>query len=91
MTDKVRFLLLQSIMQKVGDTPRASQAPTFAANPQLLHRLHKLERHMRENKLKLTFPDELGAAQENDELSSKREARKLAFYLYWNVRPNLSR
>ena len=91
MTDKVRFLLLQSIMQKVGDTPRASQAPTFAANPQLLPRLHKLERHMRENKLKLTFADELGAAQENDELSSKREARKLAFYLYWNVRPNLSR
>ncbi len=46
---------------------------------------------MRENKLRHTFADQLGEAQESDELNSKKEARKLAFYLFWNVRPNFDR
>ncbi len=46
---------------------------------------------MRENKLRHSFADQLGEAQESDELNSKKEARKLAFYLFWNVRPNFDR
>ena len=46
---------------------------------------------MRENKLRHTFADQLGEAQESDELNSTKEARKLAFYLFWNVRPNFDR
>ena len=46
---------------------------------------------MRENKLRHTFADQLGEAQESDELNSKKEARKLAFYLFWNVRPDYDR
>ena len=64
---------------------------SFAADPKVIKRLHRLEKHMRENKLRHTFADQLGEAQESDELNSKKEARKLAFYLFWNVRPNFDR
>jgi len=57
----------------------------------VIKRLHRLEKHMRENKLRHSFADQLGEAQESDELNSKKEARKLAFYLFWNVRPNFDR
>ena len=68
-----------------------SGGPSFKADPKIISRLHKLEKHMRENKLRHTFADQLGEAQESDELNSKKEARKLAFYLFWNVRSNFDR
>jgi len=55
-----------------------------------------VEKHIRKNKLKLTFTDQLGKAvtvsqDEESEVSSKKEAKKLAFYLFWNMRATLSR
>ena len=55
-----------------------------------------MEKHIRKNKLKLTFTDQLGKAvsvsqDEDSEISSKKEAKKLAFYLFWNMRATLSR
>ena len=55
-----------------------------------------MEKHIRKNKLKLTFTDQLGRAvtvdqDEESEVSSKKEAKKLAFYLFWNMRASLSR
>ena len=55
-----------------------------------------MEKHIRKNKLKLTFTDQLGKAvtvsqDEESEVSSKKEAKKLAFYLFWNMRATLSR
>ena len=55
-----------------------------------------MEKHIRKNKLKLTFTDQLGKAvsvsqDEESEISSKKEAKKLAFYLFWNMRATLSR
>ena len=41
--------------------------------------------------MQVTFAEQLGAAKheakEDDGVSSKNEAKKLAFYLYWNVKP----
>lgn len=56
----------------------------------------QVEKHIRKNKLKLTFTDQLGRAvtvdqDEESEVSSKKEAKKLAFYLFWNMRASLSR
>ncbi|DBA70546.1 TPA: hypothetical protein ACH3X2_011943 [Trebouxia sp. C0005] len=68
-----------------------SGGPSFRADPKVIKRLHRLEKHMRENKLRHSFADQLGEAQESDELNSKKEAHKLAFYLFWNVRPNFDR
>lgn len=56
----------------------------------------QVEKHIRKNKLKLTFTDQLGKAvsvsqDEESEVSSKKEAKKLAFYLFWNMRATLSR
>ncbi|KAL3133145.1 hypothetical protein ABBQ38_007040 [Trebouxia sp. C0009 RCD-2024] len=74
-----------------GSSSQRSQGPSFQADPKVIKRLHRLEKHMRENKLRHTFADQLGEAQESDELNSKKEARKLAFYLFWNVRPDYDR
>ena len=43
--------------------------------------------------LQVTFADALGAAkhQEDSEVTSKNEAKKLAFYLFWNIKPSFNR
>lgn len=51
-----------------------------------MRKLHAFEEHLRENKLKMTFTEKMGSAAE-DQVNSKREAKKLAFYLFWNLRP----
>ncbi|KAK9823582.1 hypothetical protein WJX72_003976 [[Myrmecia] bisecta] len=87
-----------------GNSPRQPRAASQEPNPLLrrgslnpadtdfMRRLHNLERHIRENKLKMTFTDELGMAQaDSDGVGSKKEAKKLAFYLFWNVRQSFDR
>lgn len=40
----------------------------------------------------VTFADTLGAAKHDQgEVSSKAEAKKLAFYLFWNIKPYFDR
>lgn len=44
--------------------------------------------------LQVTFADTLGAAkhqEEDSEVNSKNEAKKLAFYLFWNIKPSFNR
>lgn len=43
--------------------------------------------------MQVTFADTLGAAkhQEDSEVTSKNEAKKLAFYLFWNIKPSFNR
>ena len=42
--------------------------------------------------LQVTFADTLGAAKHDQgEVSSKAEAKKLAFYLFWNIKPYFDR
>lgn len=52
--------------------------------------LYWLEQHIRHNKLRYTtLTDQIGAAADlpdsSNEVNTQGEARKLAFYLYWNV------
>lgn len=43
-------------------------------------------------RLQVTFADQLGAAKHNEgEVNSKNEAKKLAFYLFWNIKPYFDR
>ncbi|CAL8466858.1 g6394 [Coccomyxa elongata] len=60
---------------------------------QLQSKLRDLVKHIRENKLRITFTDALGQAaqSEGDGVSSQKEARRLAFYLFWNVRASHDR
>ena len=40
----------------------------------------------------VTFADQLGAAKHSEgEVGSKNEAKKLAFYLFWNIKPYFDR
>ena len=43
--------------------------------------------------MQVTFADTLGAAkhEEDSEVTSKNEAKKLAFYLFWNIKPSFNR
>ena len=42
--------------------------------------------------MQVTFADQLGAAKHNEgEVGSKNEAKKLAFYLFWNIKPYFDR
>ena len=43
--------------------------------------------------LQVSFADTLGAAKHSgeDEVNSKNEAKKLAFYLFWNIKPSFNR
>ncbi len=60
-------------------------------NNSFLDRLHRVEKHLRKNKLKLTLTERLGAAHEADDVSSQAEAKKLAFYLFWNCKSSFER
>jgi hypothetical protein len=56
-----------------------------------LARLHRVEKHLRKNKLKLSLSERLGSAHKVDEVSSQAEAKKLAFYLFWNCKATFER
>ena len=53
----------------------------------------QVEKHIRKRKLKMTFIEQVGKSQDAaaDEVASKNEAKKLAFYLFWNMKPVFSR
>ena len=52
----------------------------------------QVEKHIRKNKLTAgTFSDQVGASSRADDESTDREARKLAFFLYWNIKPTFAR
>ena len=50
-----------------------------------------MEQHIRKNKLRATFTDQLGRNSGLDEVASLREAHQLAFYVFWNVKPHFER
>ena len=52
----------------------------------------QVEKHIRKNKLTAgTFSDQVGASSHATTESTDKEARKLAFFLFWNIKPTLSR
>jgi hypothetical protein len=70
----------------------AAQNLARADQRELQAKLKELVRHIRENKLRITFTDALGQAQEESNgVNSQKEARRLAFYLFWNVRASYER
>ncbi|KAK9863795.1 hypothetical protein WJX84_010731 [Apatococcus fuscideae] len=59
---------------------------------ELIAKMHLVEKHIRKNKLQMTYQDRLGqASNDTSEVSSKNEAKKLAFYLFWNIKPFFDR
>ena len=68
--------------------------PLESNDQQWAKRVAQLERHLRENKLRqhATVTEELGKPQSSwDEVKSKREAKRLAFDIFWNARSDYSR
>ena len=57
----------------------------------LVAKLHLAEKHIRKNKLRATFTDQLGRTGELDDVASLNEAHQLAFFLFWNIKPHFDR
>ena len=76
------MLILRSRRQVAG-----LHAAGATGSAKLLAHVHRLERHMRERQLASTLTERLDAAPSDsaDEVTSKREARRLAAGLFWNV------
>ena len=51
----------------------------------------QVEKHIRKNNLTVTFTDQLGQAKHSEHVTGEKEARKLAFYLFWNIKPYFTR
>lgn len=79
---------------KQGELKHKVSLPGGAASElEVVMKLHTIERHIRKNKLKVTLTDEIGAATKSgdQELNSSAQARRLAFYLFWNVKADYTR
>ena len=51
----------------------------------------QVEKHIRKNNLTVTFTDQMGQAKHSEAVTGEKEAKKLAFYLFWNVKPYFTR
>lgn len=64
---------------------------TSGVRPQQAMRLARMEKYIRRNALQVTFHDELNQAERREVVNSDQEAKKLAFYLFWNVKADYGR
>uniref|UniRef100_A0A1D2ACS5 EF-hand domain-containing protein n=3 Tax=Auxenochlorella protothecoides TaxID=3075 RepID=A0A1D2ACS5_AUXPR len=64
---------------------------TSGVRPQQAMRLARMEKYIRRNALQVTFRDELNQAERREVVNSDQEAKKLAFYLFWNVKADYGR
>jgi hypothetical protein len=51
----------------------------------------QVEEHFQQQDYGMTFDDRLGAALGQREGATEREAKRLAFYIFWNVKHEFSR
>jgi len=55
------------------------------------NQLAKMEHYIRKQALQVTFRDELNATEHQEEVTNTSEAKKMALYLFWNVKADLER
>ena len=56
-----------------------------------MNQMFKMEAYVRRHALQVTFRDELNATERQEEVTSETEAKKLAFFLFWNVKADPER
>ena len=75
----------ETFLEEHAALPAAEQGKGGEAA--FLERLHRIEEHVRTNKLRVNLTDRFGAAaQEREDISNIKEAKRLAFYIFWNVK-----
>lgn len=58
-----------------------------ATEAAFLGRLQRIEEHIRNNNLRVSIASRIGdAARQKEDISNINEAKKLAFYIFWNVK-----
>jgi len=51
----------------------------------------QVEEHVQQYSYGMTFDDRLGAALDAHDATTEREAKRLAFYIFWNVKQEFAR
>lgn len=64
---------------------------TKSTSPRSLNKsqIAKMEAYIRRHALQVNFQDELSATERQEEVTTEAEARKLALFLFWNVKSDL--
>lgn len=75
----------QALLEEHAAIPAGEQGK--GGDAAFLGRLQRIEEHIRNNKLRVNLTDKIGAAvREKEDISNINEAKKLAFYIFWNVK-----
>ncbi len=56
-----------------------------------VNQIAKMEAYVRRHALQVNFQDELSATERQEEVTTEGEAKKLALFLFWNVKADLNR
>lgn len=74
-------VVADSVLEQHVSDARDSKDAAF------LGRLQRIEEHIRNNKLRVSIAARIGAAsRQKEDISNISEAKKLAFYIFWNVK-----
>jgi hypothetical protein len=78
-------LLQATIVEQAADV-------TNHTNPRCLTKMQidKMEAYVRRHALQVNFQDELNATERQEEVTTEAEAKKLALFLFWNVKSDLN-
>ncbi len=74
------------VEQAAGVTNSNSHPRSLTVN-----QMAKMEAYVRRHALQVNFQDELSATERQEEVTTEAEAKKLALFLFWNVKADLNR
>lgn len=91
MQGNVKAIQAEKQEKREEEIHLAELTATARNDEEVIAKLHKVEKHIRKNNLTVTFTDQLGQAKHSEHVTGEKEARKLAFYLFWNIKPYFTR
>lgn len=91
MQGNVKAIQIEKQEKREEEIHLAELTATAKNDEEVIAKLHKVEKHIRKNNLTVTFTDQLGQAKHSEHVTGEKEARKLAFYLFWNIKPYFTR
>ncbi|KDD76404.1 hypothetical protein H632_c237p0 [Helicosporidium sp. ATCC 50920] len=89
MLDDLEGRLDERPVTRVPRRLLSHEGPEVPTREQQELKLVQMERYIRKHALQVTFYDELAAGARSETVTSEEEARRLGFYLFWNLKSDL--
>ena len=77
------------MLQGLARLPALGEEMTNEDGARLVATITQVEKHLRKRQMAVPFMSQLG--QKSSMLPSDAEARKLAFFIFWNIKPFFDR